>query len=723
MGAVVVIAVTAAVGRPAHHPSASAVTSAGDGPHRPRSSSGHVGNGVGNEAVASMGKERKPSSRVEGANATRTRERRGRGRGDHGAAVEFSVAQLLHRAKAMLVAEKKALATDEGASASSASGVRGEQGESLSHLLARAKAALVEDAKEERAEAEGGRRAKAGSSEDSADPAAKPAAQTQRPEQQTRQQQQTQHSGRPEHPGCPAPVTDFKQTSCARHAARFAKGVEGDAYTKQDAYLLCTLPHDDVNRKNFPRHPEVDGSEPGGGLPLPDHADRAPSLALRGHAATRRSLLGVSASSVEAPDARAAAPRTARKLASEKRKRSANQPGSDVRASVANNEAAISPALADPAPPKAKPAAGTRTRKGSSAAIAKMGRDIDVKLSGTQSRCASDDEDCFNFDAADTAGRPYQIPSGDAAVKWPGLQKNHTPFVYVFVHVVKTGGTSFEHHLMELAGAMGVGESEKDCVENGSDLSDTIGPYQCLMDATSDRLVDVVGRMQTRSAAPESHFSNEYMRGAYAKGMRMLVKGEYGMGLCDVTAAPCAYVTILREPIERLVSFYRYICLQGAENHGDWNTEWDVNDAAGCPLDIAEFYDARLRDAVNPGFTVNRHVHALAPGGDPSSSCSVEVAKANLVAPCSRYLLFERMEDGLLRLPWVAPDFGRVRAEEEVLNVAEVLSDVKQARLDGYLRDEHMMARLRTMAAADLELYKFATDKYDEQWSRKLDTC
>ena len=46
-------------------------------------------------------------------------------------------------------------------------------------------------------------------------------------------------------------------------------------------------------------------------------------------------------------------------------------------------------------------------------------------------------------------------------------------------------------------------------------------------------------------------------------GRRLVVKGEYAMGACDLTSAPCAYITIVREPIARLVSFYKYICLQG----------------------------------------------------------------------------------------------------------------------------------------------------------------
>ena len=45
--------------------------------------------------------------------------------------------------------------------------------------------------------------------------------------------------------------------------------------------------------------------------------------------------------------------------------------------------------------------------------------------------------------------RPYQIPHTPLSEKWADVKRNkHMAFMYVFVHVVKTGGTSFEHHLM-----------------------------------------------------------------------------------------------------------------------------------------------------------------------------------------------------------------------------------------------------------------------------------
>jgi hypothetical protein len=69
-----------------------------------------------------------------------------------------------------------------------------------------------------------------------------------------------------------------------------------------------------------------------------------------------------------------------------------------------------------------------------------------------------------------------------------------------------------------------------------------------------------------------------------------------------------------------------------------------------------------------------------------SSTCPC--AKANLVAPCSRYLLTENMTDGLRRLPKSMPDFAKVRNTGEHMNSGVPLSSVKAARLASYLADE-----------------------------------
>ena len=43
--------------------------------------------------------------------------------------------------------------------------------------------------------------------------------------------------------------------------------------------------------------------------------------------------------------------------------------------------------------------------------------------------------------------------------------------------------------------------------------------------------------------------------------------------------------------------------------------------------DLLDFFDLSKHSNTNPGYSVNRHVHALAPGGDPADRCTLEVAK------------------------------------------------------------------------------------------------
>jgi len=43
------------------------------------------------------------------------------------------------------------------------------------------------------------------------------------------------------------------------------------------------------------------------------------------------------------------------------------------------------------------------------------------------------------------------------------------------------------------------------------------------------------------------------------------------MGWCDVVRSPCAYVTVLREPIERLLSLHAYSCVLGSEAKAGWS--------------------------------------------------------------------------------------------------------------------------------------------------------
>jgi hypothetical protein len=39
--------------------------------------------------------------------------------------------------------------------------------------------------------------------------------------------------------------------------------------------------------------------------------------------------------------------------------------------------------------------------------------------------------------------------------------------------------------------------------------------------------------------------------------------GALSTGSCDAVDAPCAYLTVLRDPVERFISHYSYLCLEG----------------------------------------------------------------------------------------------------------------------------------------------------------------
>jgi hypothetical protein len=150
---------------------------------------------------------------------------------------------------------------------------------------------------------------------------------------------------------------------------------------------------------------------------------------------------------------------------------------------------------------------------------------------------------------------------------------------------------------------------------------------------------DADAELGASTATPQ--FTGPGMRASYEGGYRAVSKGSLSMGACDMVDAPCAYLTVLRDPWEKFMSFYQYACLEGSENMGAWTEEWR-NEAqskgyleTGCPASPTQFY----RD-------VGGMVEVLAPGAAPDSHCAVEAAKRNLASPCMRFLLLEDLEGG-----------------------------------------------------------------------------
>jgi hypothetical protein len=237
------------------------------------------------------------------------------------------------------------------------------------------------------------------------------------------------------------------------------------------------------------------------------------------------------------------------------------------------------------------------------------------------------------------------------------------------------------------------------------------------------------------TATPQ--FTGPGMRASYKEGHRAVSKGSLSMGACDAVDAPCAYLTVLRDPWEKFMSFYQYACLEGSENKGSWSEEWKRDatrkgyDVSGCPASPTQFYQ-----------NVGGMVEVLAPGAAPDSRCAVEAAKRNLASPCMRFLLLENLEEGLQYMRDGLPDFADIGAEHldpagdaaaqaqaKMVNSrrngsSERMDDAKKKRLDAYKADENEMRELRRLMAGELEVYRFAKEeRYLKQWEEPLRTC
>jgi len=130
------------------------------------------------------------------------------------------------------------------------------------------------------------------------------------------------------------------------------------------------------------------------------------------------------------------------------------------------------------------------------------------------------------------------------------------------------------------------------------------------------------------------------MARSFHAGRREIFKGSLAMGFCDAVRAPCGYVTVLRDPIERLLSHHAYSCAAGAEDRAGWTAEMRLK--GSCDLDPASYFEQM------GGVDVS--VQLLAPRANPASRCALEQAKRNLRRPCVRFLLQERLRDGIGKL-------------------------------------------------------------------------
>ena len=305
------------------------------------------------------------------------------------------------------------------------------------------------------------------------------------------------------------------------------------------------------------------------------------------------------------------------------------------------------------------------------------------------------------------------------------VYEDNRAFMYAFVHLHKCGGTFMQARLRELAAshreALG---GDAALAARGDDLETRFQNYPLMELLTPETRHYAAWRFRNRE--PKAFYSGDSLKRRYLNGERAFIKSSEAMGFCDDVDAPCVYLTVLREPVARFMSYYSYICLLGAEGHEHWPEEW-VREGR-CSLNPLEFYE----EIAKGGFSM---IDLLAPGGDHSGKtrCRVEAAKKNLESKCVRFALLERMDHSMQMMRKTMPDLAAVGLSERdpLLTPADLgqngsgdrLSPAAKKRLDNYKKDEDMMGKLRELLADDVEVYEFALSRYDKQWTEPLQTC
>ena len=186
------------------------------------------------------------------------------------------------------------------------------------------------------------------------------------------------------------------------------------------------------------------------------------------------------------------------------------------------------------------------------------------------------------------------------------------------------------------------------------------------------------------------------------------VWGNLALDQCANRTQPCVQVIVLREPVSRLVSQYNYVCVDGREDRKKWLASWKAADK--CPLSLEEFLLSP--SLTTPSLMVKRLVGI---GGDPNSECALEQAKRNLIHPCVRFLLLDRLSDGLKRLStaWgtAMEPFLRRASRDDKRNASPY-----PPRTIAQMENAAMMKRIRIRLQNDIKLYEFAQQMYEEQW-------
>jgi len=277
--------------------------------------------------------------------------------------------------------------------------------------------------------------------------------------------------------------------------------------------------------------------------------------------------------------------------------------------------------------------------------------------------------------------------------------------IFSFIHINKAGGTLMKEEIFKSAAF----RYKWDGVGFGS----TIGWKQLVRGCSNPVLKGSYPADEAVACGESAQLSPCGPVGGGKCPLR-LIWGTHAMGLCDLHPdKPCVMTVILREPVERMISQYNYVCVDGKEGQKKWSEEW--KQMGRCPLSLLQFMQTRLSSST---FLIDH----LARTADPS--CGATIALQNLLHPCVRFLLLDRLSNGLERLantwgPKIQPFMRKVLAAgTQKKNHAGY-----PARMRTQMDDPIIMNKVRELLKTDIDFYEQALEHYESQWDQPLQSC
>lgn len=280
--------------------------------------------------------------------------------------------------------------------------------------------------------------------------------------------------------------------------------------------------------------------------------------------------------------------------------------------------------------------------------------------------------------------------------------------VFVFIHINKAGGTLFKYRILH--------EAAKSYRWDAAGFGSVFG-WQRLAQTCNTRTRNMVYPTHTELESFACGQRAELTACGPKNGGKCpmrVIWGSHSLPLCSLVpkGTPCVMAVVLRHPVDRLISQYNYVCIEGSEGRKKWSLEWKQKNY--CPLTLLEFLN-RTEDLTSETFLID-HL-AMSP------RCGSAVAIQNLRHPCMRYLLLDRMKDGIQRLsqvwgPAMRPFLQRLGKTTTALNTAQYSS-----RIQEQMSDAGIIAEVRRKLKLDIDFYEQAVLGYEEQWLHPLHSC